>query len=417
MLHPELEEQFEDISFLGRGGQGFSYRATRRSDQLPVVLKVLDFLELNSWKSYDLFLREIRTLKNLNHPAIPKLLGVYPENLDSEPTSLVLIQEYVKGSSLKDLLESEEIAWSGEDVLGLLEGLLPVLTYLHTLNPPVVHRDIKPSNIIRRYSGSYSLIDFGAASSTQKTNASTFVGTNGYMAPEQMMGRAEPRSDLYSLGATALHLATGIHPNDLAREDFSFRLDGLGLDPQLARVIARLVEPLPENRFRTADQVLKSLRPTHELTLANVKENGFNLIRQEDLTQIRFPGAPLLQTGFLAVSAILLTSLVAVGAATAYLYIMLTFILGAGLYHLLRRREVVFEDDELRYTKRIGPYVQKKSWKIDQIVDIRTQKRGAFLDVLLQDKDAQRHSLGWGFSNDQAQWLVRKLLSELEERR
>lgn len=107
------------------------------------MLKVLDFLELNSWKSYDLFLREIRTLKNLNHPAIPKLLGVYPENLDSEPTSVVLIQEYVKGSSLKDLLESEEVAWSGEDVLGLLEGLLPVLTYLHTLNPPVVHRDIK----------------------------------------------------------------------------------------------------------------------------------------------------------------------------------------------------------------------------------------------------------------------------------
>ncbi|QED28470.1 serine/threonine protein kinase [Microvenator marinus] len=417
MLNPELEEQFEEISFLGRGGQGFSYRATRKSDQLPVVLKVLDFLELNSWKSYDLFMREIRTLRTLNHPAIPKLLGVYPENLDAEPQSVVLIQEYVPGDSLKDLLESEEEEWSTEDVLELLESLLPVLSYLHSLNPPVVHRDIKPSNIIRRYSGSYSLIDFGAASSTQKTNASTFVGTNGYMAPEQMMGRAEPCSDLYSLGATALHLATGIHPNDLAREDFSFRLDGLGLDPQLARVIKRLVEPLPENRFRSAEQVLASLRPSSELVLANVKENGFHLIREEDATRIKFPGPPLLQSGLFAVAAIFMTFLVALTPVAPYPYIMLTFFVGAGLYHLIRRREVVFENDELRYTKRIGPYVQKKSWKIDQIVDIRSQKRGAFLDVLLQDKDAQRHSLGWGFSNDQAQWLVRKLLSELEERR
>lgn len=421
-IRPDILELFENLSFLGRGGQGITFRATRITDQKEVVLKVLDFLELSSWKNYDLFLREIAILKTLNHPAIPKVLAVFPQTPQDEPEAVVLVQEYFEGDSLKALLDaSDDEVWSDEKVLGFLEEMLQILSYLHALNPPVVHRDIKPSNIICRADGTYALIDFGAASATQKTSGSTFVGTNGYMAPEQMMGRAEPRSDLYSLGATALQLATGMHPNDLTRADFSTRFDGLGLSANLVRILERLVHPLPEKRFRDARQVLRSLSPSTELVLANISENGFTLVRRDEETQIDMPGPARSRLGTLLFLSLAFTSSIWFLPVRTFLVVVvlptLLFVMGSALFRLFRRRKLFVDDYSLRFVRKFGPYSRVKTWSIDEIIDVRSQKRRDGFDVVLQDKSAARHSLRGGLSNKQAEWLVRTIQAEFEERR
>lgn len=105
-------------------------------------------------------------------------------------------------------------------------ALLEVLLYLSKLQPPVIHRDIKPENVIIDQGtpgGQVYLVDFGGVQVTPTlmhslneqgvdmgaTLGSTIVGTYGYMAPEQFRGMAEPKSDLYGLGATLLYLISG----------------------------------------------------------------------------------------------------------------------------------------------------------------------------------------------------------------
>jgi len=405
------------VFLLRPGGQGLTSRATRKSDQKDVVLKVLDFLVLSSWKNYDLFLREIAILKTLNHPAVPKVLAVFPETpQDNEPEAVVLVQEYFEGDSLKALLDEENEAWSEKNVLAFLAEMLEILAYLHSLNPPVVHRDIKPSNIILRQDGSYALIDFGAATSTQKTNASTFVGTNGYMAPEQMMGRAEPRSDLYSLGATALQLATGLHPSDLTRENFAFRLDDLGLSPRLLRILERLVHPLPEKRFQGVRQAQQRLNPSQDLVKADISENGFKLVRQDDCTNILLPRPHLGLIALYALISVMGVLAILFEGASRFQNISVLIWAGLGIFQLTVPGRVLIDDEGIRFMRGLGPFSRVKAWAVDDISDIRSQKTGAFLTVVVQDKAGKKQSVG-ALSGAQAQWLVRHVLEELEERR
>jgi hypothetical protein len=125
--------------------------------------------------------------------------------------------------------------------LGL--NLLDVLEYLHGLDPPVIHRDIKPANIIVTADGTPRLVDFGAvqAEILDETGGSTIVGTAGYVSPEQLMGRAEPASDLYALGVTLVHLLTGVPPTELPTNGFELELnDKLSTSPELAYIVGRM---------------------------------------------------------------------------------------------------------------------------------------------------------------------------------
>ncbi len=88
-----------------------------------------------------------------------------------------------------------------------------VLEYLHGHQPqPIVFRDLKPSNIIVTAEGKLTLIDFGIAKVFQSDKRGTMIGTEGYAPPEQYRGLAEPRGDIYALGATMHHLLTNSDP-------------------------------------------------------------------------------------------------------------------------------------------------------------------------------------------------------------
>jgi len=231
---------------LGEGAQGVTYAATEMATSRAVAIKRFDVRGALSWKDVELAEREARVLASLDHPLVTR----YVEHFE-EDGALYLVMERVEGETL-EAIRKREGALSETEVRRFLASADRALTYLHGRGSPVVHRDVKPSNVVRRPDGSYVLVDFGAVSeSLRRGNNSTIVGTLGYMAPEQLQGRALPASDVYAVGATALAALTGVEPEKLPhrglRVDVHAALRGKA-SPELVSALERMLEPDPDLR-------------------------------------------------------------------------------------------------------------------------------------------------------------------------
>jgi serine/threonine protein kinase len=233
-----------------------------------VILKLLAFGPQVEWQELELFEREAKTLRSLEHPGIPRYRDYF--SIDRDTTNLlpwfVLVQDYIAGHSLKDLLTQGE-HFSDRQVRQVATNLLNLLCYLHELSPPVLHRDIKPSNVIWGENDYIYLVDFGAVQDRAAVEGVTFtvVGTYGYTPMEQFGGRAVAASDLYALGATLIHLLTGTAPADLPQKDLCIQFaDRVSLDPAFVQWITRLTQPDVTKRFQSARQALAALRSLEE---------------------------------------------------------------------------------------------------------------------------------------------------------
>ncbi len=219
---------------LGAGAQGTTWAAVDRRDGRPVAIKRFDVRGARAWKDVELAEREARVLAELSHPKLPR----YIEHFEEEGV-LYLVMEKIDGATLSELHAKGPM--SERDVTRLLRDADDVLSYLHLRSPPIIHRDLKPGNVLRRADGSFAFVDFGSVSSRLRPEGgSTVVGTFGYMAPEQFLGRAGPGSDVYSIGATAVAMLTGEEPERWPRQ-------GLGIDVDVAlkgRATSRLCETL-----------------------------------------------------------------------------------------------------------------------------------------------------------------------------
>jgi serine/threonine protein kinase len=264
-LAPSVERiagRYVIIRELGAGGQARTYLALDEQTEQEVVVKQLHLAHLENWKAIELFEREGEVLAQLDHARIPSYLGAYHEEED-EVARFLLIQEYLEGPTLAELLESGR-RFREDEIKAMLASLLEILVYLQTKNPPVIHRDIKPSNIIQGADGSWSLIDFGAIQAVLTTASmigSTIVGTSGYMAPEQFMGRSVPATDLYALGATAVHALSHVHPAQMPLQRMRLDFHGrVNISPGLRDFLDRLLDPNVEDRFEDARQALAALQ-------------------------------------------------------------------------------------------------------------------------------------------------------------
>lgn len=238
---------------------------TSGAESSHVVLKLLAFGGQVRWESLKLFEREAQVLQQLHHPRIPKYRDHFC--LDEQLLWFGLVEEYIPGSSLKDLLNQGQ-KFTELEARKIAEDVLGILIYLHQLIPPVLHRDIKPSNLIRGNEEQIYLVDFGAVQDKAAKEGATFtvVGTYGYAPMEQFGGRAVPSSDLYALGATLIHLLTGTAPADLPQRDLRIHFsDRIGASPSLVRWIERLTEPSLERRFSSASQALEALHTGYSL--------------------------------------------------------------------------------------------------------------------------------------------------------
>ncbi len=224
------------------------------------VLKELRPQMAEREQARSLFGQEARILAALAHPGIPRLQGFF-----SEGERDYLVEDLITGRNLGTLV-AERGSLSEEEVLRIMVSVLKTLEYLHGRTPPVVHRDIKPDNLILSEAGQVVLVDFGAVRlasrpglMTVREGGTAVVYTQGYAPPEQILGHAAPASDLFALGATALHLLTGRNPAQFFDVRAGRHQVPAGLPPRLEVVVARITEPTLANRYDHAGDVLRDL--------------------------------------------------------------------------------------------------------------------------------------------------------------
>lgn len=245
----------------GMGRQ--TWLATDLEMQELVILKLLAFNPQMQWQEVKLFERESQVLQHLDHPRIPCYRDYFAidATIENDLPWFILVQDYIPGESLQEQLERGELFTEAEAV-DLAGSILALLVYLHEISPPVFHRDIKPSNLIRGEDGQYYLVDFGAVQDRARAEGASFtvVGTSGYAAPEQLWGNTVAASDLYALGATLVHLLTGIPPADLPQRHLTLQFrDRVNLSQGFGDWLEQLLAPSPEARFQTARAAFKAL--------------------------------------------------------------------------------------------------------------------------------------------------------------
>ena len=274
-----LEDRYTFIRELGSGAQAKVYLAKRLSDGQMTAIKQLRIDSIKNWKEYTLFHREAEVLSTLDIPGVVKLYDAY-DSLEEEPPCSYIIQEYVDGPTLKEVLKSG-YRFSVSQVYDIILQIIDILEKLHTHEPPVIHRDIKPSNIIlrnwNRERFDVCLIDFGAVSNAQvQSGGSTIAGTFGYMAPEQNIGRATPASDTYALAALTAYLLSGVEPAVMKTADLRLIIDPyVENHPRaLVQTLRQMLEPNMANRLSDLSELRRRFTAFKAGKYENVTSDG-----------------------------------------------------------------------------------------------------------------------------------------------
>ncbi|MDY6782209.1 MAG: serine/threonine protein kinase [Cyanobacteriota bacterium] len=270
MLGKLLDGRYEIIQTLGAGGFGQTYlaRDTRRPGNPICVVKHLKPIS-NDQKALPtarrLFNSEAEILEQLgHHDQIPRLLAYFEEEQE-----FYLAQDYVEGHTLTTELVPDR-PWTESKVVQLLQGLLPVLEFVHSHG--VIHRDIKPDNILRRLAdGKLVLVDFGAVKQITTQMAAVpnspvgftvAIGTPGYMPSEQAKGQPRPSSDLYALGTIAIQAITGINPSQFEYDPHTGEIiwqHHTAINPRLAAVLEGMTRYHFRDRYQSAREALQAL--------------------------------------------------------------------------------------------------------------------------------------------------------------
>ncbi|MFG2480610.1 protein kinase [Streptomyces fagopyri] len=256
--------RYELVDPIGHGGVGAVWRAWDRRRRRYVAAKVLQQSDAHALLR---FVRE-QALR-IDHPHV-----LAPASWAADDDKVLFTMDLVAGGSLVHLVNDYGPLPPGF-VSTLLDQLLAGLAAVHAEG--VVHRDIKPANVLLEATGTarprLRLSDFGIAKrlgEPRLTETDYVVGTPGYFAPEQLMG-SEPDfpADLFAVGLVALYLLEGAKPDAKALIEY-FAENGTPPAPQgipepLWQVVATLLQPDPQARFRTATGARKALASAAEL--------------------------------------------------------------------------------------------------------------------------------------------------------
>ena len=271
-----IENRFEIVSLLGRGGMAVVYKAQHRQVELTVAVKILHRIGDVEEVNVERFKREARTVNSLFHPNIITMysFGV----LESGQPYLVL--ECLEGESLSDRIKSggpikPAIALRIFDEIG--QGVV------HAHEQGVLHRDLKPSNIMlvpdQNSSEKVKILDFGiakclhpdGANCQQLTSAGEIFGSPLYMSPEQCQGEdLDERSDVYAMGCVMYEVLTGkvplmgknvlatmaLHINEMPPR---FENIGVQIPPPLEMIVFKALQKKPSDRYQTMSELVSDL--------------------------------------------------------------------------------------------------------------------------------------------------------------
>ena len=260
---PLMEDQsqarfgnYDLIRPIDTGGMGEVYLAHQRSAfGRPVAIKIIRSDLVHDMTARARFLREAEVSAHLKHEHILPLF-----EFGEDQGRLFLVTPYIDGGTLARRLKSGSL--SLYEVRQLFVPLVQAVAYIHRRG--VVHRDLKPTNILLDEQDGQiyvRLIDFGIAmvqgrtASPPLTTAGNEVGTIAYMAPERLNGIAAPCNDIFSLGVILHQMLTGILPLGDELEPLS---------PAMEYVVRRCIAASPDDRFATADEVLKNFERAYQ---------------------------------------------------------------------------------------------------------------------------------------------------------
>ncbi len=254
----KISDRWEQVRLLGIGGFGVVWLVREIGSGRLAVAKMPHSTQMNIR-----VLRSAAILKRLvHHPNIVQLLEVVKDN-----GRFILIQEYVEGPTLQQLLEQ---GISSLDREAIFLQLVSAISYAH--KHKILHRDIKPENIIITKSGRLKLLDFGIARDlTWQTPGRGSEGTVNFMPPEQFEGRSCIASDVWALGVILYIFATNAVPyfqqNDNYPQDIDITVESRApsklnprLDRDLERIIMRCLQKDLDKRYRDATELLEDLR-------------------------------------------------------------------------------------------------------------------------------------------------------------
>ena len=259
-----LHDRYRIREELGHGGMGAVYRGYDDNLGVEVAIKENLFVSPESERQ---FKREAVLLASLRHPHLPRVT----DHFVIPGQGQYLVMDFVGGEDVHQILERAPGPLPEDKVVGWALELLDALKYLHNRTPPIVHRDIKPGNIKITPDGRAVLVDFGLAK-IYDTSQSTTVGakalTPGYAPPEQYgMGRTDPRTDIYSLGATLYTMLTKQMPVDSLERAMGTKdlIPIRELNPSITDIVSnaveRSLEVKPEDRFETAADFARGIAP------------------------------------------------------------------------------------------------------------------------------------------------------------
>jgi len=254
-----LVERYEKLARLGVGSYGevWKVKDIKKAPPTIYVAKIPLSKKLNAKIE-----KEAQILGRLDdHEGVPKVCEVI--DLGNRK---VLIQEFVPGRTLDEMIERE---FEAKEVESVVIQLANIVAHAHMLG--IIHRDIKPSNVMVRPDGSLKLLDFGAAKELkEKEFSATVTGSRPYMSPEQIMGKSQKRSDVWALGVVMYVLYTGMFPfyHEVEKVLMDMILEyppsppskfNEILDPKIEKIILKCLVKKPENRYSDAGALRKDI--------------------------------------------------------------------------------------------------------------------------------------------------------------
>ncbi len=291
-----LHNRYRIAAILAQGGMGAIYQA--RDERLGVDVAVKENLFTSEEFSRQ-FHTEATILANLRHTNLPRVT----DHFALEEKGQYLVMDYIKGDDLRERLSVQEVL-PEEEVINIGLAICDALSYLHQSQPPIIHRDIKPGNIKISPDGNIYLVDFGLAKVAHEGQVTTIGAqalTPGYSPPEQYGQGTEPRSDIYSLGATLYAALTGKVPEDsLARLMGTASLTPIhqykpDANPILVEAIEKALSVAAADRFATArefHQAILNAKPHAVHPHQEVKKPVDSPPEKENLAQTQTSAQP-----------------------------------------------------------------------------------------------------------------------------
>ena len=267
--------RYEIRAHIGTGGMGQVYLAQDTGElDRAVAVKLLPPALATDPKWMRRFIREARTVSGLNHPNV---LTIYEFGVHDSTRFMAM--EYVDGVTLRDHLNANRL--NLHEVLDIGMQVAAALNAAHEAH--VVHRDIKPENImLRRRDGIVKVLDFGLAKPVKQdgdesaplyTETGIVMGTVSYMSPEQSLASKslDYRTDIWSLGVVLYEMVAGRVPfegKELLQQIIAIQeqphtpLSQLvdHLPEELERIIDKALAKNPDERYRTATDMLVDMR-------------------------------------------------------------------------------------------------------------------------------------------------------------